>query len=382
MHHDDFHYVSLALDEHGAPYVGTGAEGRVYTVDDSHVVSLLADTDERQVGAIVAAGRVRFVVGSDPTSLHRILATGGPEAIWTSKALDAGLRARFGRLSWNGIGALEVSTRTGDTQTPDSTWSAWSKPVVNGGATTSAAGRFVQIRARLGDARATISNVHIAFVTENLRAVVTEIAAHPKGVTHESKDGIVQSGAEPPKHDSVMHVTWKVDNPDSDELRYRVQFRREGDVRWLDATRPDDVLTKAEFDWDTAALPEGRYQIRVDATDDISNPPSEATRHSLLAPPVLVDNTPPVFKAIAMQGRRLRAEVVDGVGPISRVEVAIDGRLEWRPLAAADGIFDSADEAVDSDIASLLPSSQGPHIVAVRAYDAAGNFAVRQIEAP
>ena len=382
MHHDDFHYVSLALDDHGTPYVGTGAEGRVYTVDDSHVVSLMADVDERQVGAIVAGGRTRFLVGSDPASLHRILGTGGPEAIWTSKALDAGLRAHFGHLGWNGAGALEVSTRTGDTQTPDSTWSAWSKPVVNGGATSSAAGRFVQIRARLGDARATISNVHLAFMTENLRAVVTEIAAHPKGVSHESKEGIAQSGGEPPKHDSVLHVTWKVDNPDSDELRFRVQFRREGEARWLDATRPDDVLTKTEFDWDTASLPEGRYRLRVDASDDISNPPSDATRHSLLAPPVLVDNTPPVITAIAMQGRRLRAEVVDGLGPIVRVEVAVDGRLEWRPLGAADGIFDTADERVDSDITSLLPSGQGPHIVAVRAYDAAGNFAVRQIETP
>jgi len=83
-----------------------------------------------------------------------------------------------------------------------------------------------------------------------------------------------------------------------------------------------------------------------------------------------------------MQGRRLRAEVVDGLGPIARVEVAIDGRLDWRPLAAADGIFDTADEAIDADISLLLPPGPGPHVVAVRAYDAAGNFAVREIETP
>ena len=33
MHHDEFHYMSLAVDDAGAPFVGTGAEGRVYTVD-------------------------------------------------------------------------------------------------------------------------------------------------------------------------------------------------------------------------------------------------------------------------------------------------------------------------------------------------------------
>ncbi|HXN32924.1 MAG TPA: hypothetical protein VN894_13735 [Polyangiaceae bacterium] len=382
MHHDDTHYVSLGLDEHRSPHVGTGVEGRVYTVDDAHVVSLVADTDERQVGAIGVAGRTRFVVGSDPAVFHGILAVGGPDAVWTSKALDAGLRAHFGHLGWNSAGSVEVSTRTGDTQTPDTTWSAWSNPVANGGATVSPAGRFVQVRARLRDARATISDVTLPFVTENLRAVVTEVAAHSKAAARESKEGIVASGNEPPKHDSVLHVTWKVDNPDSDELRYRVQFHREGTTRWLDATRPDEVLTKSELDWDTAALPEGKYRVRVDASDEISNPANSVTHHALEAPPVLVDNTPPLFKVIGIQGHRLRAEVVDGLGPIARVEVAIDGRLEWRPIAAADGIFDTADEAVDADIAPLLPAGPGPHIVAVRAYDAAGNFVVREIETP
>ena len=44
MKHDDTHYMSLALDDKGHPYVGTGAEGRVYTVDDAHVVSLSRPT--------------------------------------------------------------------------------------------------------------------------------------------------------------------------------------------------------------------------------------------------------------------------------------------------------------------------------------------------
>jgi hypothetical protein len=382
MHHDEFHYLSLAVDGRGVPFVGTGAEGRVYTVDDAHVVSLVADADERQIGALGVAGKVRFAIGSDPATFHRMLSVGGPDAVWTSKPLDAGLRARFGHITWNGAGALEVSTRSGDTQTPDTTWSAWSNAATNGGATASPAGRFLQVRARLRDAAATISDVDVAFVTENLRAVVTEITAHQKGSSHEGKEGLVQSGSEPPRHDSVVHVTWKVDNPDNDELRYRVEFRREGATRWIEATRPDEMLTKTEYDWDTSTLPEGKYRVRVGASDEISNPPNDVTQHALELGPVLVDNTPPVIKTLALQGRRLRAQVADGLGPIARVEVAIDGRTEWRPLAPADGIFDTADETLDVDVASLLPAGGGPHIVAVRAYDAAGNSVVREVEAP
>lgn len=386
MHHDDFHYVSLAVDDRGVPYVGTGAEGRIYTVDEAHTVSLVADTDERQITAISlgAAARAHFVLGSDPATFHRILATGGPDAVWTSKPLDAGLRARFGHLTWRGTGALEVSTRSGDTQTPDTTWSPWSTPVAQGGAVQSPAGRYVQVRARLRDGSASIGDVNLAFRTDNLRAVVTDIAARERGGAAEAKEGIAPSGGSPGRHDSVVKVTWKVDNPDEDELRYRVQFRREGEARWLDATRPDEVVTKAELDWDTAALPEGKYRLRVQATDEIANPLGDVTEHALESAPVLVDNTPPIFKSVGVQGRRLRAEVVDGLGPIVRIEVAVDGRLEWRPVAAVDGLFDTADEAVDADLAPLLSAAggAGPHVVAVRAYDAAGNFVVKDVETP
>ena len=281
MHHDDFHYVSLAVDDRGAPYVGTGAEGRVYTVDDAHAVSLVADTDERQVTAIGVSGRSRFVLGSDPAVMHPVVSIGGPDAVWTSKPLDAGLRARFGHVTWRSTGATEVSTRSGDTRTPDATWSAWSAPIAEGAAAQSPAGRFVQVRARLKDAAATLADVTLAFATENLRAVVTEIEAHERGSSHESKEGIASSGGAPPKHESVVHIAWKVENPDSDELRYRVAFRREGQARWLDATRPEDVLTKPELDWDTAALPEGNYRVRVDASDEIANPPGDVTHHAL-----------------------------------------------------------------------------------------------------
>jgi hypothetical protein len=384
MHHDDFHYLSLALDDRGVPYVGTGAEGRVYTVDDAHRVAMVADTDERQIGALHVSGRTRFLIGSDPGAFHRVLSVGGQDAMWTSKPLDAGLRAHFGHMHWNATGSLEVSTRTGDTETPDPTWSAWSAPLGDGGPITSPGGRFVQVRARLRDAAASLAEVTVPFVTENLRAVVTEVAARSKSSREpkepKEKDGIPASGSEPPKHDAMVHVTWKVDNPDNDDLRYRVTFHKDGQTRWLDATAPEDVLTRSELDWDTSSLPEGKYRVRVDASDELANPPADTTHFALETPPVLVDNTPPVITALTLQGHRLRAEVVDGLGPIARVEVAVDGRTEWRPMVPVDGIFDTARETIDADITPFLGLTAGPHLVAVRAYDAAGNSVVREVE--
>ena len=98
LRRDDTHFVSLAVGDDGRPYVGTGAEGRVYAVDDAHTSMLVADTDERQVGAMLLTGPKRFIATSDPAVFHEVRGIGGPDAVWTSKVLDAGMRAHFGRL--------------------------------------------------------------------------------------------------------------------------------------------------------------------------------------------------------------------------------------------------------------------------------------------
>ncbi|WP_394823359.1 hypothetical protein [Pendulispora albinea] len=380
MAHTEFHYMSLATDAEGRPYVGTGAEGRVYTVDDAHTVTLVADTDDRQIGALAFGKSTTYLAGSDPATVHRVVAQGGSEAVWTSKVLDAGLRARFGHLSWHASGPLEFSTRTGNTSSPDPTWSGWSAGTSAPTTVTSPAARFIQVRARWSrDPKAVLSEVMLPFVTENVRPVVLEVEARPKNASKsESKESIPASGSEPPKHDSVLKVTWRVDNPDNDSLRYRLNFRREGQGVWRDALRDGEILTKSEYEWETTALPEGKYRLRVEASDEPANPPDLVQRHALESGPVLVDNTPPVVRDLTMTGRRLKVRVVDGLGPIARVEMAVDGKPEFRTLGASDGVFDTADESVDVDVTSIVPP--GSHIVAVRAYDAAGNYTVREIE--
>ncbi|HSO38592.1 MAG TPA: hypothetical protein VLT33_38950 [Labilithrix sp.] len=381
MKHDDTHYFSLALDEQGHAYVGTGANGRIYTVDDAHVVTLLADTDERQIGALSVSGGKGFVATSDPPVAHRILGRGGPDAVWTSKVLDATLRAKFGHLGWRSSGALELSTRSGNTTTPDATWSAWSNPLTVPGAIASPAGRFVQVRARWArDPNALLTEVTIPFVTDNVRPVITEVTAATKGAPAKepSSGAVPASGGDVGKHESVVKLTWKVDNPDSDALRYRIAFKREGQTQWRDALKADDVLTKAELEWDTAALPEGKYRVRVEASDEPANPIDQVQKHALESETVLVDNTPPRIETLTVNGRRLRAHVVDGTSAIARVEIAVDGKLEWRPLSAADGIYDTPDENVDTDVGALV--APGSHIVVLRAFDIAGNSATRDVE--
>jgi hypothetical protein len=374
----DEHFTTLSLGDDGRPYVGTGGEGRVYTVDQSHNSVLVADTDERQVTALVLTGQKRVVLASDPAVVHPIQGVGGVDAVWTSKVLDAGIRARFGRIEWDASGPLELSTRSGNTKDPDESWSAWSKPFAAPTRVESPPARYLQIRARFSkDPKAVLSELSVAFVTDNLRAVLTEIKV--KGTDDSSSDDSVRSSGGPvaKRSDTNLNLNWKVDNPDKDELRYRLRYRLVGSNTWYDLTKPDDRLSKENYTWDTSDLPEGRYRVQVAASDEPSNPPESVTRDELESGVVIVDNTPPLVEGLKLVGRRLSAVVVDGVGPIARVEVSAAGSDEWRPVGARDGIFDEQREEVDVDVTPILPA--GPVLVSVRAYDSAGNFVVRNL---
>ena len=373
----DEHYTSLTLGEDGRPYVGTGAEGRVYSVDQNHNSVLVADVDERQVTALLLVGQKRVVLASDPAVVHPVKGVGGADAVWTSKVLDAGIRARFGRIEWESSGPLELSTRSGNTKEPDESWSAWSRGITTSSRVDSPPARYLQVRARFSkDPKAVLNELEIAFVTDNLRAVLTEVKV--KG-SDEGGDEVIRSSGGPiaKKSDANLSLNWKVDNPDKDELRYRLKYRLVGSNTWYDLTRADDRLTKENYTWDTSDLPEGRYRVMVAASDESSNPPDQVTRDELESGVVIVDNTPPVVDGLKLVGRRLTAVVLDGVGPITRVEVSAAGSDEWRPVAAQDGIFDEQREELDVDVAPILPA--GPSIVSVRAYDAAGNFVVKNL---
>ena len=380
----DEHYTSLTLGPNGQPYVGTGVNGRIYTVDDAHNDVLVADTEERQVGVLMLSGNQQFASTSDPAVLHPVRGTGGTDAVWTSKPLDAGLHAHFGQLSWTASGPLELSTRSGNTQQPDDTWSPWSEALIKPGMTQSPPARYVQIRARWSrDPQAALSDVTLPFVTDNLRAVLTSLDVDrekDERISNGSDDIGSSGGPISDDASAVVKLKWKVDNPDSDELRYRLQYRLLGTDQWVDILKPGRPLTKTQFDWDTADLPEGRYQVRVQASDELSNPPDRVKKHELASSTIVVDNTPPALTSLEAKGRRVTGTAVDGVGPIARIEMSVAGSGEWFPFFPRDGIYDQQREDFDVDVSAFAPA--GHVVIAVRVYDQANNFLVRHVTLP
>jgi hypothetical protein len=373
---DNEHYTSLGLGKDGQPYVGTGVEGRLYTVNAQRQSVLVADIDARQITAQTLTGALPALISSDPAGVHPIEGQGGRQSVWTSKVFDAGLRASFGRIDWEATGQLEFMSRTGNTKEPDDTWSPWSAPLRSPGRLGSPAARFVQVRSRWGlDPKAVLTRVEIPFITDNQRAVVTRIDV---GSERSSGDAMVASGGPVTgRSNPEVSLDWNVDNPDKDTLRYRIYYRLVGTNTWYDVLPLDEVLTKTSYKWDTSALPEGRYRIKVMASDEPSNPLERVTRHELESGVIIVDNTPPTLIDLELIGKRLRGRAVDGVGPIQRIEVSVAGTNEWIPLSPLDSIFDEATEGFDVSLSDWLPA--GRRILAVRAYDSANNYVVRHV---
>ena len=378
------HFVSLAIGDDGQPFVGTGLEGRIYTVDGNRNRVLFADTEERQIGAMLFEGSQPVVAGSDPAVLHPVRGLGGVEAVWTSEVLDAGLRAHFGFLDWEASGVLEFSTRTGNTAKPDKTWGEWSSPLTSPTEVSSDPGRFLQVRARWNrDPKAVLRSLSVPFVTDNLRATITKVSAAFAAGTKSKGSSVskgklpTSGGPVPGKTDGKIKLSWDVDNPDEDKLRYRLEYRILNNDVWYGLEPPNLVITEEKYTWDTSELPEGRYRVRVTASDEISNPPPRATKHAVISSVILVDNVAPRVEHFRLEGDRLRGVAVDGVGPIQRIEVAVSGTQEWFPFFPADGIFDREEERFDIDLSAL--TLRKPGLLSLRIYDAANNFVVKSV---
>ncbi|HJL04855.1 MAG TPA: hypothetical protein RMH85_32370 [Polyangiaceae bacterium LLY-WYZ-15_(1-7)] len=364
--HDDGHFTALAIDEDGTILVGEGKEGRILRVGPyanaggPGTAATWVDVDERQVLAIDVGGDRPVFVTGDSAALYRVTEAAPDEALWTSKVLDAEFRARWGRLDWRGRGRVQFQTRSGNTEEPDASWTEWSANLSSPGPIRSPAARFLQIRARLMEGDALIRAVQAYYLPQNQRARVTGVG--PKLAKNHDPNEI-------PDPSTELELDWDVSNPDDDTLRYRLRYRAEAQDVWRPMFREDERLTKSSYEWDTSGLPDGWYVVQVEASDELANPAPLALRTTAVSEPIRIDNHPPRLEGLAARGNTVSGRAIDGLGPIARLEMAVDGG-DWLPILPEDQLLDQAEERFAVPVEDLEP---GSHIVAIRATDAAGN---------
>jgi hypothetical protein len=384
------HVTALDVGRQGVVFAGLGAEGKVVSVDRQRLERTVLDLDERQVLALIAEKGLEFAGTGDAGAAYHVGAARPAEAFYLSPPLDAGSIARYGRLDWFGSGKLRVQTRSGNTVVPDDSWSDWSKPLKSGGGVPTAPARFLQLRfSWAGDGKAVLRSAELAFRPFNRRAVITEFnpdspffssGKKSSKKSAEGKDVEVSTRtiATRPEdeHKPELKLDWKVDNLDSDELRYRLWYRAVGQKVWRPILRDDEVLTRTRYEWDTESVPEGRYQVRLVADDSPSNDPAEVLTDEYLSVPVLVDNHQPRVQGLKLAKGKISGRAEDSFSAISALEFSVDAG-PWMPVGCSDGLFDETVEEFAFEPPDGL--AKGPHAIAVRAFDRAGNMGSAEI---
>ncbi len=348
--------------------IGTGPEGQVIEVRRAGRESTpIARLDHGQVLALLTAPDQDVLLGAgDPGAVLRLSANHAAAGVLTSSVLDTKLISRFGALSWRADQpagtTVALQVRTGNVGEPDETWSAWSPPQRDPDTASAQVppGRFAQYRVRLETKDPHITpevwSVALRYQTLNLAPELTKIdvpdLSEGDGATRQPQ----------------LTVKWDASDPNGDDLSYTLHIRKEG---WPDWVRLGDrPLTEKSYTWDTFAFPEGRYRLRITATDRPSNPPDQALTRELVSEPFLIDHEPPrVTVQVHVQGENAVATIQDSLTRLAKASYSLDGG-DWVPVFPEDGLFDQRRETIPIRWTGLRP---GVHVLTVRATDAAGN---------
>jgi len=369
------HIASVEVEASGrAVLAGLSQDGRIIRVTLDGERALWNDADERQVVSLALGARVPYFVTSDGVAVYRAKPNtdGG---LWTSAVLDAGFPARWGELTWRARGAVGLQTRSGNSETPDATWSEWSIETTKTGPIHSTPSRFLQIRAKLPK-DAEVYGLTAYYLPENQPARVKNVRSKATKAS-EIKPPIIP-GSKPADLAAAptLPLTWDVDNPDGDRLRYRVFYRRDEQNAWLPALREHEILDQNDYIWDTRSIPDGHYRVRVVASDELTNPKPYARSMEAISAPLLVDNHAPEVSELSVSGRTLKGRIVDNVGPVSSIELSIDGDT-YAPLYPDDDLLDTREERFSVELENLAP---GTHVASIRTTDSGQNIGTRAIE--
>lgn len=380
----------------GTVLIGTADKGRIYSVTNDGRDTLLLQSPEGQISSLFVKNNQVYAAASNQGKLFRFGNELVNEGTYESPVRDAKLTASWGKIWWRGTGAVEVQTRTGNGERPDATWSDWSAPYRNpdGNQISSPRARFIQWRATVRSAAsstpASIEDVSVAYLPRNVAPEVLSISVLPIGVglqqmAQTSVDPNVESsGLDPSVFGPVAPVPprrfyqrgarsfqWQAEDRNSDTLEYAIYYRalNEQTFRLL-----KDKLRENFYTIDGATLADGRYVIKVIASDAPDNPPGQKLTGERLSEPIDIDNTPPVVKLVGQpQMNRDSVRVVfsvdDATGKVKKADASIDGAA-WTPVFPDDGIADSGQEVYSVDFGALGP---GEHTISLRSFDSSGN---------
>ena len=384
----------------------TGSKGRIYSFQKPRSTTLLVESTEEQTTTLLQVGTRVYAASSNTGKLFSV-----GEALATSGTYESSVRDTEAISTWGKVTfksdtpqLVQLFTRSGNTGSPDKTWSDWSR-VDGDGATNSPKARFIQWRTvmRSDSGRSpSLNSVTIPYMQQNFRPEITSLDVLPFGVTLIRGQALTASGAPAgPQDAATVRATaraglpgiikvpprralqkgsqsfqWVAVDKNDDTLQYDLYYRAEGAASWvLLKKNVEDSFYSINSD----TLPDGTYVVRLVASDNLSNTPEAALSGERESRPFTVDNTAPevTIKQDGLSGGRVRIaiEAADLTSTLSQAEISVDAG-EFRTIFPKDGITDSRRESFTWQSDMLAP---GEHVVTCRVYDQNDNVGLSKL---
>ena len=298
--------------------------------------------------------------------------------------------SRWGKLSWEADikegTSISFATRSGNTRKPDDTWNDWSEELTTpeGSQIPNADAQYIQWRAKFTTTdpakTPTLKKVVLASAQTNVGPRITSISVGASGSSSSQRPS-----AGPPPSSSASRgqaasspkrwkIEWKVEDANKDRLQFTVYYKGVGEENWQLLKKE---LGAPSYDWDITSIADGKYHLKVVATDKLSNPVGWEKTAAKESAPFSIDNTDPNVGEIKAEPNgegtfKIICKVSDIMNTVQKAVYKIDNDEQWKVIFPDDGIFDSKEETLLLETGKL---PEGAHSITIRVTDKAQNTA-------
>jgi len=363
-------------EENNRLLVGTGNSGQLFTIEPGSEEEAIIYEDEQasQITAVAVSGEEVYLGMANPAKLVKLRKVFATEGTYTSELIDAGQPAKWGKLQIEADipqgSKVMVACRSGNVDdVNDSTFSEWSElvEVTEPVQLRCPVGRFCQYKLVLqgqdGQKSPLVREVAVANTIPNLAPKVEEVRV-------ELEEAADKKG--------IFKISYKAKDDNNDNLIYKMDFRKIGRSNWIEL---EDEVEEDSFEWDGKTVEDGRYEVRVTASDERDNSTETRFSGSRISEPVVVDNTGPIVARYSIEKHNksvtLKLKVSDQLSAIGKVDYTVDSNAKWKGAVPDDLVYDTMEEDFTVTIEQMEP---GEHVISVRVSDDVGNTTYRTFE--
>ena len=404
-HPNDLVYA-LGFDANDRLLAGTGNKGNLYRIDSPSQSSLLTSFSSTQVTAFAKEGNRLIVVAGNIGKFFELRPALETEGSFESEVFDGGGFTQWGRLhskeTLNG-GAIRYETRSGNLDRPTQMWSPWAP--LKDGRISSPPARFLQWRAVFSGGQQdgpALSQIDVAYLPKNVAPRVDVVEPTPANYRFPAPSSTIIPAAQtltlPPIGKSsttvasaqndgstspaltyvrgIIGARWLATDDNGDNLEFTIEIKGENEQSWKPLK---DKLKDRYYSYDATAFGDGRYVVRVTATDAPSNPLNQGLSAQAVSAPFLIDNTPPVISNLGATPNgakvNVRLKATDALSVVAKAEISLNGG-EWKLIDPTVRLADSKE--LEFQVALDKPAA-GELTIAVRVSDEFDNQSVEKI---